>query len=231
MQARSRHSRAANTQNVRYVSSAFCFDNSGKFIEFDYLMSHQTTELAGMIAAKVKDFKNNFGDPARLVIHFYKRIGEEEIKPIEKALLDLKFPNPTPIFIVTINKTYAEDIVAFDRSQDNDLLMPYSGTYISIGNNKYLLFTSTRYPDAPFLPQEGVPFPIKLTVACTEPKQLEKPEIIKELIDEVYQFSRMYWRSLTQQGLQVTVSYPSMVAEVAPYFEGGAIPEEGKDNL
>jgi hypothetical protein len=216
---------------VRYVSSAFCFDNSGKFIEFDYLMSHQTKELAGMIAAKVKEFKNNFGNPERLVIHFYKKISDEEIKPIEKKLLDLKFPNPIPIFIVTINKTYAEDIVAFDRSPDNNLLMPYSGTYISIGNKKYLLFTSTRYPGATFLPKEGVPFPIKLAIDCTEPTQLEKAETIKELIDEVYQFSRMYWKSLTQQGLPVTVSYPAMVAEVAPYFEGGAIPEEGKDNL
>lgn len=216
---------------VRYISSAFCFDNSGKFREFEYLMSHQTTELAGLIAAKVKDFKNNFGNPQKLVIHFYKEISEKEIRPIEKALLDLKFPTPIPIYIVTINKTNAEDIIAFDRSKGNDLLMPYSGTYISIGNRKYLLFASTRYPGAPFQPKEGVPFPVKLAIACTDPKQIQKPDVIKELIDEVYQFSRMYWKSLTQQGLPVTVSYPSMVAEVAPYFEGGTIPDEGKDNL
>ena len=37
-----------NPDGVRYVSSAFCFGNSGKFIEFDYLTSHQTKEFAGM---------------------------------------------------------------------------------------------------------------------------------------------------------------------------------------
>lgn len=216
---------------VRYVSSAFCFDNSGKFREFDYLLSNQTKELAGLIGSKVKEFSNNFGNPEKLVIHFYKQIGEDDIKPIEKELINLKFPNPIPIFIVTINKTFSEDIVAFDRSQGNDFLLPFSGTYISIGHKKYLLYTSTRYPGANFLPKEGVPFPVKLTIDCTDPKQLEQPEIIKELIDEVYQFSRMYWKSLVQQGLPVTVSYPAMVAEVAPHFEGGVIPPEGKDNL
>ena len=62
-------------------------------------------------------------------------------------------------------------------------------------------------------------------------KELENPQTINELIDQVYQFIRMYWKSLAQQSLPVTVSYPEMVAEVAPYFENGAKPPEDKDNL
>jgi hypothetical protein len=216
---------------VRYVSSAFCFDNSGKFMEFDYLLADESDKLAGLIASKVKEFKNNFGNPARLVIHFYKRMSEYDIKPIENALLELRFPNSIPIFIVTVNKTYSKDVVSFEISEGSNLLMPHSGTYISIGKKKYLLFTNSRYAKDPFQVKDGLPFPVKLAIDCTDPKHLEKPGVIKELIDEVYQFSRMYWKSLTQQGLPITVSYPSMVAEVAPYFEGGVIPEEGKDNL
>ncbi|MEJ7830021.1 MAG: hypothetical protein WKF91_17560, partial [Segetibacter sp.] len=181
--------------------------------------------------AKVKEFKENFGNPARLIIHFYKRISDDDIKPIEDALIELDFPNPIPIFIITINKTYAKDIVAFDRTKGNPHLMPYSGTYIPIGNKKYLLFNSSRHQTGMFNSRDGVPFPIKLAIECTVENELDNSQTINELIDQVYQFSRMYWKSLAQQSLPVTVSYPEMVAEVAPYFEGGVIPPEGKDNL
>jgi len=51
------------------------------------------------------------------------------------------------------------------------------------------------------------------------------------LIDQVYQFSRMYWTSVTQQNLPVTVKYPEMVAEKYPHFETNNIPDFGKENL
>ena len=54
---------------------------------------------------------------------------------------------------------------------------------------------------------------------------------MKELIDQVYQFSRMYWKSVRQQNLPVTIKYPEMVAEMLPHFDGNEIPEFGKDNL
>jgi hypothetical protein len=77
---------------------------------------------------------------------------------------------------------------------------------------------------------DGFPFPIKLLIDCNDKRQLV-PQTIYELIDQVYQFSRMYWKSLAQQSLPVTVSYPEMITEVAPYFEQGIIPDKGKDNL
>jgi len=54
---------------------------------------------------------------------------------------------------------------------------------------------------------------------------------VKELIDQVYQFSRIYWKSVKQQNLPVTVKYPEMVAQIAPHFSGKDIPEAGKDTL
>jgi hypothetical protein len=41
---------------------------------------------------------------------------------------------------------------------------------------------------------------------------------VKELIDQVYQFSRIYWKSVKQQGLPVTIKYPEMIAEIIPHF-------------
>jgi len=60
---------------------------------------------------------------------------------------------------------------------------------------------------------------------------LENEATIKELIDQVYQFSRMYWKSLAQQNLPVTVKYPEMVAEIAPYMEGDELPDNALNNL
>ena len=216
--------------DVQYVSSAISFDDTGHFNEFDYFLSYQTDILAGQIAAAVTEFAKNFDAPQRLIIHFYKILKEEELAPIELALKELRFSKSIPIFIVSINKTEAKDITAFDMKKTNANLMPYSGTYINIGNKKYLLFNNSRYPYG-FNSTDGFPFPIKLSIDCTDKKQLENEQTIYDLIDQVYQFSRMYWKSLAQQSLPVTVSYPEMVAEVAPYFEGGIIPDGGKNNL
>lgn len=154
-------------------------------------------------------------------------MSEVELQHIELALnnLDLSIP----VFIISINKTESEDIVAFDTGWKE--LMPPSGTYINIGNGKYLLFNNTRYSDDSFSKNDGYPFPIKLAIDCTDKEQLKEVRVIKELIDKVYQFSRKYWKSVRQQNLPGTIKYPEMVAEMFPHFEGNEIPVFGKDNL
>lgn len=60
---------------------------------------------------------------------------------------------------------------------------------------------------------------------------LEDTELIEKLIDQVYQFSRMYWKSVSQQNIPVTIAYPEMVAKIFAYFKQPYIPEFGTDNL
>ena len=134
-----------------------------------------------------------------------------------------------PVFIVTINKTESSDIVAFDMGWKD--LMPVSGTFIKLGYNRFLLFNNTRYPDSEFNYHDGYSFPVKLKITCSNSELVEEYKTVKELIDQVYQFSRMYWKSVRQQNLPVTIKYPEMVAEMLPYFEGNEIPDYGKDNL
>jgi hypothetical protein len=216
---------------VQFLSSAFCFNNTGHFNEFAYFMKHETDVLAGSIAAKVREFTTTYGNPARLIIHFYKeKMSEEEIAPLEMALKDLNLPNPIPIFLLHVNKTEAKDIIAWDNDWKNNW-MPYSGTYISIGNRKYLLFNNSRYPNEQFNSMDGFPFPIKLSINCNVEKQLENKQTINELINQVYQFSRMYFKSLIQQNMPVTVKYPEIIAELAPYMESADLPDNSKNDL
>ncbi|MBK6978375.1 MAG: hypothetical protein IPH28_15805 [Cytophagaceae bacterium] len=162
----------------------------------------------------------------RLIIHFYKNMSQEELRPIEDGLrlLDLNIP----VYIISINKTESQDIVAFDKNWEG--LMPESGTFINLGFNKFLLFNNTRYNNN-HKPHEGFPFPVKIGMYCSKADYLKEPTIVQELLDQVYQFSRMYWKSVSQQNLPVTIKYPEMVAEIFSHFEGNEIPEFGRGNL
>lgn len=215
--------------NIQYIGSAFSFDNTGAFNSFEYFHHDQVNELAGSIENAIINFAKVNNKPNRLIIHFYKEMSEQEIEPIENVLhrLDLDIP----FFVVTINKTESEDFVVFD-GKNRDLL-PYSGRYVNLGNQTFLLCNNTRYEDSVFSAIDGFPFPVKLKIHCPNDHSLQTDtNIITGLIDQVYQFSRIYWKSVKQQNLPVTIKYPEMVAQIAPHFSGGDIPANiGKDNL
>lgn len=214
--------------NIQYLGSAFSFTNNGKFNRFECFQKDQIDELAGSIIDQIKEYVSVNSKITRLIIHFYKNMSKKELRPIEQGLNNLDLD--IPVFIVTINKTQSSDIVAFDNNSKQ--LMPMSGTYINIGFNKYLLFNNVKYTEESTVrPSDGFPFPIKLSIRCTKEEEARDPRVVSELIDQVYQFSRMYWKSVRQQNLPVTIKYPEMVAEIFPHFSGNEIPEFGKDNL
>jgi hypothetical protein len=213
--------------DVQYLGSAFSFANTGQFNRLECFQKNQIEELAGLIIQKVREFANLNAGIKRLIIHFYKIMSKNELQPIEEGLKNLGLK--IPVFIVTINKTESSDIVAFDMNWKD--LMPISGTYINIGYNQFLLFNNTRYSSNNFNFSDGFPFPIKIKIYCTIKELAQDLKTVKELIDQVYQFSRMYWKSVRQQNLPVTIKYPEMVAEMLPYFDVNEIDDAGKDNL
>ncbi len=218
--------RHVNT-DVQYIGGAFSFQNNGKFNRFECFRKDQTDELAGSIIRALREYVSSNSEIKRLIIHFYKNMSKKELAPIEQGLKNLGLN--IPVFIVTINKTESNDIVAFDNNWKG--LMPESGTYINIGYNKFLLFNNTRYSKESISDFDGYPFPIKITITCSNSELAKDMRTVKEILDQVYQFSRMYWKSVRQQNLPVTIKYPEMVAEMFPHFEGNEIPDFGKDNL
>jgi hypothetical protein len=214
--------------NIQYIGSAFSFDNTGAFNSFEYFHKDELKELVGSIESAIIDYRNTIANLERLVIHYYKDMREDEVEIIEKMLYSIGID--VPVFVVTINKTESEDIVVFD--DDFVEKMPYSGRYINLGNNTYLLCNNTRYSNNSIRNIEGYPFPVKLKMKCPSDSSLLTTATINGLIDQVYQFSRIYWKSVKQQNLPVTIKYPEMVAQIAPHFTKGSIPSNiGKDNL
>ncbi len=218
-------------ENIRYVASAFSFQSNGKFNEFQYFSKSDTNKLANAISDAIWQYVTLEQNPDKVVIHFYKEMSNEEIEPVLDMMNALKLE--CPLYIVNINKTKSEDIIAFDNNWYGNL-MPKSGTYINISKSehKYLLFNNSRYDNSKVYPStEGYPFPVKLRITSPTPEALNDSKVIKKLIEQVYQFSRLYWKSLRQQNVPITIKYPEMVAEIAPRFDGSTIPPYGEETL
>jgi hypothetical protein len=207
--------------NTQYIGSAFSFDNTGAFTSFQYFQKDELKELAGSIKDAIITFSSANGMPARLIIHYYKEMSLlKEYPYIENVLNDLNLD--IPVYIVTINKTESESVLLFDGK--NSDLMPYSGRYIHLGNKTYLLCNNTRYENAQFRRKDGFPFPVKLKIECPATANQDiDTQTIESLIDQIYQFSRIYWKSVKQQNLPVTIKYPSMIAQMMPHFNNATI--------
>jgi len=170
-------------------------------------------------------------------------MSNKEIAPIIRQLRSLQLD--IPVIIVSVNKNESDDLVLFDADYEDK--MPLSGTYISIGRNSYILCNNTRYPlivdenDTELAINikkteikkqlKSYPLPVKIHLQSTDEAIIGDPEQVKELIDQVYQFSRMYWKAVSQQSLPVTIKYPEMIAEMFPHLPGNEIPDFGKNNL
>ena len=213
----------------RFVGSAFCFSNEGVFENFDCFREDETDLLAGSISNAVEKFIEKNQTAKRVIIHFYKEISDKkELQPILK-MLDNLGEKDLPVIVVTINKTDSKELLGFDLGSPGR--MPRSGRYVKVGYNSYLLFNNTRYAEDSKLFPKDYHFPIKVSITATKEELVEDVEVVRELIDQVYQFSRMYWKSISQQNLPVTTKYPEMVAEIYPHFENENLPDFGKSNL
>lgn len=213
----------------RYIGSAFCFNRNGVFQNFDCYRDNNLEKLVSDIRKALGHFLVDSDNPKRIIIHYYKTMGKKESKPITDMLYQLGFR--IPVFIVTINKTETHDIVAFDT--DFSDLMPISGTIVKVKHNQFLLYNNARYANSS---KFDYLFPVKVKISkvvkggSPEDNQATMPEVA-EMLNQVYQFSRMYWKSVKQQNLPVTIKYPEMVAEIVPHFSDAELPAFGKTNL
>lgn len=225
----------------KYLGSAFCFSNSGDFQGFNSFTADDHLKLAGSFQKKIKEFKEQNDEVERVVIHFYKKMKREESKMILQSLKELKLD--VPVVVLSIHKTESKDLVPVDRSKPH--LLPLSGTWLKSGYNQFLLCNNARFDD-PGEKLNSYPYPIKVYVdLATEEsakghwrehkeilnKQLEDREWLEELLEQVYQFSRLNWRTVSIKSLPVTVSYPEMVARKFPFFDGDVMPKFGERNF
>jgi len=214
-----------------YLGSAFCFTADGHFRGFDSFTADDHLKLAGSFQKAVRQFKQENEDVNRIVIHFYKKMSRKEANTIKDALRELKLD--IPLVVLTIHKTGSNDLVLRDTSVDHCL--PKSGIYYRSGYRQFIVCNNARFDEGEKL--KSHPYPIKVYFDVWNHKnetigdKLEDGEWVEELIEQVYQFSRLNWQTVSTSDMPVTILYPEMVAEKFPYFERDSIPEFGKRNF
>ncbi len=215
----------SQTAKERYIGNAFCFQNDGGFKGFNAFEKSDTLALANSIRDAIEKYINENKGPERLVIHYYKKMSRKEEQPISDVLKRLNLS--LPYVIVTINDS--EDYVLFDYLFDGK--MPQSGTFLQIKENEFLLCNNTRYSRNTGTRIEGFPLPIKIRLRASNDEKITNINMVTELIDQVYQFSRMYWKSVRQRNMPVTIEYSEMVAKMISHFDNKDLPSFARNSL
>ena len=174
-----------------YLGTTITFKNDGTFVQFDSSETNSIEEVSKFLKNVILNISktdvNNFN---RIIIHYYKTMNQKESKTIEKTLdqLNLKVP------YIVLNITKSEDYIPFDISYHGK--MPTSGTCIILKNKRhYLLCNNERYSNNTGAKIKDFPFPIQIKISKTNQEKLSKKDA-EILIDQIYQFSRMYWVSV-----------------------------------
>lgn len=202
-----------------YMGSTFVFDSEGSFQRFNCFKNRQMQELAGSIALAVKQHCQTYNQLNRLVIHFYKELPNRDLYIIEDMLSKLNLH--VPVVVISINKSFAEDVIGFDISKSH--LMPASGTVLALPHQQYLLYNNQLTNNSTSInTREGYPFPLKMRIKHYAPGQTEStnPELadLEVYMAQVCRFSQLYWKSVSRQWMPVTLRYPEMLAQIFPHF-------------
>lgn len=199
-----------------FLGSAVFFDNEGKLGRVQGFPQSGGREIIQHLRNAILQYSHEFGEPDRLVIHYYKPPQEKEIKNIEFLLKD-ELNLPIPFAMVEINDSKSKMDICFDA--EYQMGMPESGVYVKVGRNEYLLFNNNRYQKKPVRKIEDV-LPVTVRISFADTGGFHH----KELITQVYEFSRLNWTGLKQKSQPVTTTYSKLIADFSSKF-GGVIPE------
>lgn len=204
----------------RFLGNTVFFDNTGNIKENYYFNAENPRQLANNIKSSVLNYRSQTNEnPRRIIIHYFKAPNQEEFKEISKAIKEFSFD--MPFIFVEVNDSKAKDLIAFDLK--NEYTMPISGTCWEIRKGEeYILFNNTRYGNDAGKYKDEYPIKIKLYF-----NQMVNPtdEFINEILAQVYEFSRIYWKSLKQQCKPVTIIYSDLIAKYTANFHNNKVPD------
>ena len=204
-----------------YIGNAICFHNDGRFEEFKVFPSDDIGQLIESLKQSIQQFVAKSGRCERLVIHYYKDVGHKEREMLDSAMKQLEID--VPYIFVTVKDTGNKDYVIFDESFEGRI--PTSGTIVRLRFNEFLLCNNTRYQSNTGQKLLGYPFPVKVKVKSV-PKELANDlTMVKEILDQVYEFSRIYWKSIRQRNKPVTIEYSEIIAGVVSKFTSKKLPQ------
>lgn len=198
-----------------YLGSAVYFDNQGIIKQVRGFKGESVGKICDVLISSINEYKQKNNSVNKIVIHYYKTLSNEENKKINETIKNSLGPEFS-FAIVEINDTKTTVDLCFDLNYES--LMPQSGTYIRLRRNEYLLFNNLRYWEKPINPINQEEYPVKLKIY--DPLNSFDHN---ELISQVYEFSRLYWKSLKRKAQPVTTIYSKLIAEYIAHFENNSL--------
>jgi hypothetical protein len=205
---------------ARFLGTTFTFRNDGTFIGFDAQSCPDTEQLGRFFETAVRAFVEEAQSVKRVVIHFFKEMSGEEEEQLVRSLarLDIQVPY---VVLTIVDNDHSPEYVVLDEGFSG--LMPRSGVCVKLKHGEFLLCNNTRYQMRTAARIDDFPYPLKVSISRTNLAALDG-QAIRELVDQVYQFSRVYWRSVKQRAMPVTILYSEKIARMIAEFPDQTIP-------
>lgn len=203
--------------DMKYVGSTFCFTDDGFFKGFDYFPDSAAFAIGAKLEQALKQYVQQHGKPERVVIHYTKSIGHDAFKPILQKMY--AFDPGIPVILVKINSTRTEEYFVRDTSKPSGY--PVNGTVFRLYGHNYLVYVS-RF-DGTGEPKLQ-PMPLRCAISSSNNSILNDEALVLSLLQQAYDFAHLYWRSVNQTSVPVTVQYPTMLAGMTAWFDNESIP-------
>lgn len=204
-----------------FIGNTVVFNSNGVFLKFYNHKGNTPDDIVKAFQESISGLINHINNVgiSKIVIHYYKTMKKADSEKIESTLnkLDISLP----FIVLTINDSKSRDYVVFDT--DFSGVMPISGTIAKIKSDTYLLSNNTRYNVNSMQQIKKYPFPIK--IKFNPFGSYDSFFSRTTLIEQVYAFSRVYWKSINQISNPVTLEYSSIISEMIKYFPDNSIPE------
>lgn len=189
----------------KYIGSSVFFDNEGYLRKTNaYEDCNNLNGLITQLKESVSEYIRHNEGIERLVIHYYKTFSSVEKTKIDTLLKD-EFNVNIPYALVEVNDSKSRLELAFDPNFNFG--MPISGTFLNLSKNEYLLFNNNRFSD-----KSGISLndelPLKLKIHFADQTGFSH----QELIEQVYEFSRLIWKGLKQRIQPATCYYAKEIA-------------------
>lgn len=194
-----------NSLRKRYIAGSVFFDNHGNLKRtFSFPEKESSIAIVQELRNAVNSFLEENKEIDRIVIHYHKSLSKDEKDSIDR-LLKKEFFISVPYAVVEINDTKSRLELAFDPNFSFG--MPISGSFVRLSKRDYLLFNNNRFKEiAPVGVKDELPLKIKIHFAD------ESGFSHKELIEQVYEFSRLIWKGLKQRSQPATCYYAREIA-------------------
>ena len=211
---------AYRQDDSKYLGTTFSFRNDGTFLGFDATECPDIQELGVFFKQTISSFVSEISEIKRVIVHFFKKMNSDEERQLTDVFSDLGLQ--VPYFVLNITEGNAHEYLVIDDKYAGK--MPRSGICVKLKTGEFLLCNNTRYKEHTGARIDEFPFPLKISVSKPDPRTITD-EIIHDLIDQIYQFSRMYWRSVKQRAMPVTILYSEMIAKMAANLPDKAVPD------